>query len=144
MRLESRHGVRRISMPVILWLSVLLRALAPPTAVRAFELSHYSPGLPNMHDYFLPPPEAGEFIYAQYDLYYHSDTIRDRHGNEIKSITITGPLGNPHTIKLDVSVDQIVLAPAFMWAPKWSVLGGRYGAYIVIPVANPSLAWAAR
>lgn len=93
----------------------------------------------NMHDYFLPPPEAGELIYAQYGLYYHSDTIRDPDGNEIKSITVTGPLGKERTIKLDVDVDQIALIPVFMWAPRWTVLGGRYGAYIAIPVGNPSL-----
>ncbi len=133
MTLETRNVGRRISTPGILVLSVLLGALASPAG--ALELSHYSPGMPNMHDYFLPPPEAGELIYDQYNLYYHSDTIRDRDGNEIKSIT--GPLGN--TINLDVSIDQVVLAPAFMWAPKWNVLGGRYGAYIVIPVSNPSL-----
>jgi len=139
MRLEAGQRGRRISTQVILSLSVLLGALVPIGPARAFELSHYSPGMPNMHDYFLPPQEVGEFIYAQYNLYYHSDTIRDRDGNEIKSITITGPLGNARTINLDVSVDQIVLAPGFMWAPKWSVLGGRYGAYIVVPVSNPSL-----
>jgi hypothetical protein len=38
---------------MILSLSVLLGVLAPTTA-RAFELSHYSPAMFNMNDYFLP------------------------------------------------------------------------------------------
>lgn len=106
---------------------------------RAFELSHYAPGIPNIHDYFLPPPEAGEIIYAQYNVYYHSDTIRDLEGDEVDSVTLTGPTGIPRTIDLNVDIDQFWLVPTFVWAPNWNVLGGRYGAYIAIPVGNPSV-----
>jgi len=114
--------------------------LASALPAPAIELSHYLPGLPNLNDYFTPPPEAGELIYAQYNFYYHTDTIRDASGREIKSVTVEGPLGVPRTIDLDIDVDQIFLVPTFLWAPKWEVLGGRYGAYVAVPVGNPSIA----
>ena len=114
-------------------------ALGGTEPALAIELSHYAGGLPNVDDFFLPPPEVGQFIYAQYGMWYTTDTLNDHHGNKIHSVTGTGPLGIPITAQVDVNLDMYFLAPSFMWAPTWNVLGGRYGAYIVVPVGNPSL-----
>ena len=48
-------------------------------------IGHYTAGLPNAHDFFLPPPGL---YYAQYDYFYGTDTFRDRNGNSIDSVTI--------------------------------------------------------
>jgi hypothetical protein len=114
-------------------------ALNAPTRVAAIELSHYAPGLPNVDDVFLPPPEAGELVYAQYFLWYSTDTYKNATGRKVDSVSFRGPLGNERRIDFDFDIDQFVIAPAFMWAPKnFSVLGARYGAYTVIPIGNPS------
>ena len=135
MQIEPKSIRRRF----ITLIGVLLIALGWQVPARAVELSHYLPGLPNMDDYFLPPKEVGQFVYVQYNVYYHTETIRDRNGNEIKSITVNGPQGTPRTINLDVNVDQVFLVPTFLWAPKWDVLGGRYAAYVAVPVGQPSI-----
>lgn len=106
---------------------------------RAQQLSHYLPGLANLNDLFLPPAEAGQFIYLQYNVYYHPNEIRDGDGKAIDSLTFDGPLGNPRTVDLDVDVDLVYLIPSFVWAPRWKVLGARYGAYVALPVGNPSI-----
>jgi hypothetical protein len=107
---------------------------------QAIELNHYAAGIPNLDDFFLPPPEAGQFIYGQYNMYYFSDTFRNSDGKKVDSITLTGPGGRPITIKLDIDIDNYNIAPLLMWAPKFTLLGARYGAYAIVPVGNPSLA----
>jgi hypothetical protein len=122
---------------MVLMLAATLVATAP---AHALELSHYAGGLPNGDDFFLPPPEAGQLLYVQYFMYYTTSTFRDHNGDKIDSVTVTGPGGQPRTVKLNVDIDNFYIAPTLMWAPTWSVLGGRYGAYLVMPIGNPSLA----
>jgi len=64
-----------------------------------------------------------------------ADTFKNKDGDKVSSFT--GPRGN--TIKLDVSVDLYVLAPAFMWLSDWEILGARYGAYIIPTFGNSSV-----
>lgn len=101
----------------------------------AIEINHYFAGLPNIDDFFMPAPEQGRLIYGQYNLWYHTDTIRKSNGDKLDSIT--GPLGNK--IDVDVDIDNFVIAPTVMWAPDFSILGARYGGYVLLPVGNPSL-----
>jgi hypothetical protein len=114
-----------------------VQAQTPPPKV----LSHYTSlaGMPALDDFFMPAPEVGSLVYGQYNSYYTTDTFRNPKGEKVKTITVEGPLGNPREIKLDVDVDMWVLAPLLMWAPDWEVLGGRYGAFVMVPVGNPSL-----
>lgn len=110
-----------------------------PRPARAYEIGHYFAGLQNVDDFFLPAPELGELIYAQYNLYYGSDTFRNHKGDKIDKITLNGPLGNPKTIRVNVDVDLWTVAPLLMWAPKQKIAGARYGAYAVVPFGGPSL-----
>ncbi len=125
----------QFSLGILLILTLTHRA-------RGIELSHYSslPGMAFLDDLFLPPPEAGRVFYAQYNSYYGTDTFRDSKGNKLKEITITGPAGRPITIKVDLDVDNWVIAPLLLWSPGWEVLGARYGGYLLVPVGNPSIA----
>src|SRR5262249_21628309 len=123
------------SRKIVLALLAAIVVLVSLRPARAIELNHYAPGFANQHDFFLPPPEAGELIYAQYQFYYHTGAYRDADWKKLTSIT--GPLGHPSSV--DADVDQFVVAPTLLWAPRWNVLGGRYGAYIVVPFGNPSL-----
>ncbi len=126
----------------LLLVSVVLLGLCP--SARAFELSHYMAGMPNADDFFLPPAEAGQFIYAQYNMYYGTNTIRNANGDKVRKVskTIAGPLGEPRTVEvdLDFSLDAFYLVPVMMWAPNFTILGARFGAFAALPVGNPSIA----
>ena len=108
----------------------------------AVELSHFSalPGMVFLDDWFLPPPEQGQFFYAQYSAYYGTDTFRDPDGNKVGQIQIEGPAGQPRTVDLSLDVDNWTIAPVLMWAPDWNVLGARYGVLAMLPVGNPTIA----
>jgi hypothetical protein len=117
----------------------IVLALGGTTPVRAFELSHYFPALMHVDDFFLPPPEAGQLVYAQYNAYYGTDTFRNHNGDKVDSITVTGPLGRPISVHVSADINNFYLAPSVVWAPHWSILGARYGGFIALPIGNPSL-----
>lgn len=122
----------------LLWAVVLVLGLS--SSARAFELSHYMGGMVNVDDFFIPPPEAGQFIYAQYNVYYGTDTIRDGNGDKVDKVTFTDRRGQTHTVDVDFSLDAFYLVPAFIWSPKFTILGARFGAFAALPVGNPSIA----
>ncbi|MGH8569591.1 MAG: hypothetical protein ACREXU_16690 [Gammaproteobacteria bacterium] len=93
--MKSRHVV-----PLVL--SMLLGGAG---GVSAGELGHYAPGLMNIRDFFVPEPG---FYYAQYNYFYSTDTLKNRNGDEVKSLTRSGPLGTT-TASVDVDVDVFVL-----------------------------------
>jgi len=100
--------------------------------VSAGELGHYVPGVASIRD-FVVPVEPG-FYYAQYNLYYTTDTYKDRNGDSVDSITI-----GPATINVEADVDAIGIQPTFIWATDWKILGATYAPYIGIPIANTSV-----
>lgn len=99
----------------------------------AGELGHYMPGVASIRDFYVPP--APGFYYAQYNLYYTTDTFNDRDGNSVDSINIGGPV----VINLDTEFDLIAIQPTFIWSTDWHILGARYAAYFGIPVASASI-----
>ncbi|MCI0354999.1 MAG: hypothetical protein L0099_08180, partial [Acidobacteria bacterium] len=99
-----------------------LVTLATAVGTQAGELGHYMPGVLNIRDFFVPEPG---FYYAQYHYLYSTDTLKNRNGDEVSSLTRTGPLGTT-TVSADVDVDVFALAPAFLWSSPWKVLGARY------------------
>ncbi|MGH8480003.1 MAG: SphA family protein [Gammaproteobacteria bacterium] len=122
--MKSRHVV-----PVVLYI-----LCGGAGGVSAGELGHYAPGLMNIRDFFVPEPG---FYYAQYNYFYSTGTLKNRNGDEVKSLTGTGPLGTT-TVSLDVDVDVFVLAPAFLWVSPWKMLGARYGTIITPTFADGS------
>src|SRR5262249_51331530 len=99
-------------------------------------VGHYTAGLPNVHDYFIPP---AALYYAQYFYFYNTDTFKDRNGDSIDSVTIRRGPGTGTVLDLDLNVNQYVIAPAILWSPDWSWNGIRYGAYAVVPLANANI-----
>ncbi len=116
-------------------------ALAWGQVGHAAELSHYAsmPGLVNPTDLFMPPKEIGQFAYAQYQALYTTDTFRDARGRKVDSISTPLPPGMGREVDLDLDVDSWTIAPLLLWAPDWDVLGGRYGAAVLIPFGNPTV-----
>jgi hypothetical protein len=93
----------------------------------AGELGHYMPGVASIRDFAVPEPG---FYYAQYNLFYTTDTYNDRNGNEVNSI---GP------VTIDVDVDTYAIAPTFIWSSPWKILGATYAMYAQPSIVNTSL-----
>jgi hypothetical protein len=112
--------------------------IAAITAATAYAQSdHYVPGTFNIRDFALPDPG---FYGAIYNYGYMTDDLRNVNGNQIKSVTITGPGGRLSvTLNVNVNVNLYALAPVFIWVPKHKILGAKYGMMLVPTFANSSL-----
>jgi hypothetical protein len=64
----------------IVCLGVVVVALLVPRAAPAI-VGHYTAGMPDARDFFLPPEEG--LYFAQYTYFYQSDSFRDRKGNPV-------------------------------------------------------------
>jgi hypothetical protein len=108
------------------------------TATSAFGQSdHYVPGSFNIRDFALPDPG---FYGAIYNYGYLTDDLRNANGNQINSVTITGPGGRlSATVNIGVNVHLYALAPVFIWVPKKKILGAKYGIMLNPSFANTSL-----
>jgi len=114
----------------IVLLLLLIACFTP--AASAGELGHYMPGVASIRD-FVVPQEPG-FYYAQYNLYYTTDTYKDRNGNSVDSLTI-----GPVTLDIEANINAIGIQPTFIWATDWGVWGAVYSPYIGLPIANTSV-----
>ena len=114
----------------------LAAALLGASAARAGDTGHYSGGLMDIRDYFMPDPG---FYGALYNYYYSTDRYNNQSGNQVSSITVNPGPGPGTTLNVDISVDMYVLAPAFIWVSPWKVLGAKYGALITPTFANASI-----
>jgi len=125
----TRHVARGLAYGV-----ALLTTLSVGSPAQAGEIGHYSAGIPNIRDFVMPEPG----FYTQiYNYGYTTDRLNDSHGDKVDSVTI----GRRDRIKLavDVDLDLYALAPTFIWASKYEVLGARYGAYITPSFATASV-----
>jgi hypothetical protein len=68
--------------------------------VAAGELGHYMPGVASIRDF--PMPSEPGLIYEQYNLFYTTDTYKDRNGNDADSVNI-----GSKTLKVDADIDTI-------------------------------------
>jgi hypothetical protein len=124
-------GVFRVAL--LLSASVMI-ASCP---ARAGELGHYGPGVLNLRDFFVPEPGWYALVY---NVFYTTDTFRDRNGDKVDSITINPGPGSGVVIDVDADVDVYTLVPTFLWVAPWELPGGvRYGAYISPTFANTSV-----
>jgi hypothetical protein len=96
----------------------------------ADELGHYSAGLMNIRDFVQPDP--GNY-FLLYNLYYSTDTLKDKNGNNINSI----PVGDA-TINLDVDVDSWVTVPTYVHVTEKKILGANYAFLVSQPFGNTS------
>ena len=123
---------KMINRPYMVLASTLL-ALGLVCAVipsQAAELGHYAPALPAIRDFILP--DLGVY-YIQYNLYYTSDTLKDKNGDSVNSISV-GPL----KFKVDTDVDSFMIVPTVVYSSDYKILGGRYAALISQPFGNTS------
>jgi hypothetical protein len=105
-------------------------------AAQASEIGHFSPGVANIRDYYVPEPGFYGFLY---NYWYMSDQLNDRNGDEISQVTVGK---SPLTTTVDVSVDLdvYVVIPGAMWVSDWKILGAKYAAYAMFPLSNTSIA----
>jgi hypothetical protein len=113
-------------------------AIVAITSATAYaQTDHYVPGSFNIRDFALPDPGLYGAIY---NYGYLTDNIKDANGNQINSVTITGPGGRVSaTVNLNVNVHLYALAPVIIWVPKKKVLGAKYGIMVNPSFANTSL-----
>ncbi len=110
-------------------------AIAGTGSVWAGELGHYGPGMMNIRDFVVPEPG---FYGLLYNYFYSTDTLKNRNGDEVRTLSRTGPLGTTRTVTVDPDIDVYALVPTFVWVSPWQVLGARYAAYIAPPFADNS------
>ncbi|MBZ0160379.1 MAG: transporter [bacterium] len=116
----------RQALRILLYGGVAVMLFGGAGRVWAGELGHYTPGSQSIRDYFVPEPG---FYYVEYHSLYRAHTLKNRNGDEVKSITRTGPSGTT-TVNADVDINVFVVTPTFIWASPWQVLGARYAVYI--------------
>ena len=125
----------RLLFGVALLLSAALMIISCPA--RAGELGHYAPGVLNIRDFFVPEPGGYALVY---NVFYTTDTFRNRDGKKVDSITINPGPGPGVTIHVEADVDVYTLAPTLIWVAPWKLPGGlRYGAYVSPTFANNSV-----
>jgi hypothetical protein len=107
-----------------------------PRPARAI-IGHYTAGVPNTHDFFVPPDEG--LFFALYTYVYHTDSFRDRNGNPVDHLIVPPRLRPPSTLPLDVTLNQVALSPAILWVPHFTLLGARYGAFLSLGAANANV-----
>lgn len=113
---------------VALLAAILMAGSVIPS--QAAELGHYAPALPSIRDFILPDPG---FYYIQYHLYYTTDTLKDKNGKSIDSITV-GPL----EFDVETDVESFMIVPTLLYSSDFSILGGRYAALISQPFGTTS------
>ncbi|MGQ0593463.1 MAG: SphA family protein, partial [Gammaproteobacteria bacterium] len=110
-------------------------AIAGAGSVWAGELGHYGPGMMNIRDFVVPEPG---FYGLLYNYFYSTDTLKNRDGDEVGTLSRTGPRGGTTTVTVDPDIDVYALVPTFVWVSRWQVLGARYAAFIAPPFADNS------
>jgi hypothetical protein len=90
------------------------------------------PGVATVRD-FVVPPDPG-FYYVQYNVFYTTDTYKDRNGNSADSVTIGGV-----TLDVDADIDSFALVPTFIWVSPWEFLGASYATLIAPSFVNTSV-----
>lgn len=105
-------------------------------------VGHYLPGMFNIRDFFVPE-DKGVYTAVYYGN-YSADTINDKDGNGVSTVTATvngpGGMGSATaTANLKTSININIAAPVIMWNTGYKVLGADYAMYIAVPFANNSL-----
>ena len=121
----------------ILGLGSMIVIAASTSAIVYAQTDHYAPGSYNIRDFTLP---VAGFYPMVYNYGYATNDLRNANGSEISSVTIQGPGGRVSaTVNLNIDVHLYALAPTFVWVPKKTFLGARYGIMLSPTLANASV-----
>lgn len=124
---RSRRGFCRF---MVFWIAFLSLVGGRAVSVGAMEMGHFSSGLMNIRDFAQPVP--GNY-FLLYNLYYTTDTLKDKNGKSINSIPVEGG-----AINLNVDVDSWVTVPTWVHVTEKKILGGNYAFLISQPFGNSS------
>ena len=100
---------------------VALALLALCAQAGAQERGQYLPGFRGLNGSAQPPPG---FTYANYFIWYPTDTFKDRDGSELP---------------FDGDLDLIADLNIFAYTPKAKVLGGTYTISAAVPIVNTAV-----
>src|SRR5262249_61320809 len=92
----TRQNTSRNNRRVLLILSFSLLGII--NSASAGSASHYTPGVMNIRDFFVPEP--GWYMLT-YNYFYTSDQFNDANGNPINSVTIKLGPGPGVTLKVN-------------------------------------------
>jgi hypothetical protein len=126
--MKRKQGNKLLFTVSVLALSAILFGFA--VSAGASELGHYSAGLMNIRDPLQPAPGT---YYLQYHLYYTSDTLKDKNGDSVDSIS-----AGPAKIKVEADVDSFVIAPTLVHITDKKIFGANYGFLVSQPFGNTS------
>lgn len=118
------------------WLIVPLSRFGMLNSAHAASASHYTPGVLNIRDFFVPAPGLYGIVY---NYFYTSDQFNDANGNAVNSITIRPAPGSSLTLKPSVNLDLYALSPTLIWVAPCDLGGLKYSAYIAPTFANSSI-----
>ena len=91
--------------------SVILFGVITTATTFASEIGHFAPGVPGIRDLAVPPPG----LYAGvYNYRYSTSRLNDANGNQVSSVTLTGPGGQSATLNVGIDVDMYALVPMFI------------------------------
>ncbi len=126
--MKHENRISRLVISVLVFFSLIF---GYSLTASASELGHFTPALLNIRDTIQPAPGTH---YVQYHLYYTTDTLRDKDGNKINSITI-----GQQKFNLDTDVDSFTVAPTLIHITDKQILGANFGFLASVPVGNVSV-----
>ncbi|OQY53800.1 MAG: hypothetical protein B6245_22345 [Desulfobacteraceae bacterium 4572_88] len=102
------------------WVTLIAFGLMGILAGTAFASAEneYPNGIEGIKAASVPPPG---FYYRMYNVFYTADTLTDSDGDELD---------------VDFDLNLFVNAHRFIWTSKQKILGGYYGADLIVPIFN--------
>lgn len=99
-------------------LAVVVLAFASAATTARAETGHYPHGAEGLKAPSLPGPG---FYVKDYNLYYHSDVLKDKDGDKVD---------------VDFNVDVFLQAPRIFWVTETKILGADYAFDVTIPLVH--------
>ena len=102
-------------------LALVAVSLVGSVGASAQERGQYIPGFRGLNSGFQAPPG---FTYANYFIWYPSNRVNDRHGDEAIA---------------DIDLDLLIDFNVFAYTTKAKFLGANYGFLAAVPISNTSI-----
>ncbi len=106
---------------VVIAAFIIMAFAAIPFGIGMAAENEYPNGIEGIKAASVPPPG---YYYKMYNVYYGADTMTDKDGEDLD---------------LDFDLTLFVNAHRFLWMSPWNILGGNYGADIIVPIMDVNL-----